>query len=87
MNRGCVPVLWVALAIFVVVMLRIIPGPPYAAASPRERVVTRIVRPTPEPRTIVRYESPCKHAVLRVQQTMLVWTCPDGSAYTTRYDK
>jgi len=87
MNRGCVPVLWVALAIFVFAMLRIIPGLPYATAAPRERILTRIVRPTPEPNTIIRWESPCKGAVLHLQPRLFVWVCPNGEAYSARYDR
>jgi len=62
-------------------------GPSAATAAPHERVVTRTIRPTPEPNTIIRWESPCKGAVLHLQPRLIVWTCPGGDAYSARYDK
>lgn len=76
-----------AVALLVGLVTHNAPDAPAKASVPRERIVTRIIRPTPEPRTIVRYESPCKGAVLHLQPRLFVWVCPDGTAYSARYDR
>lgn len=43
---------------------------------------TVVVRVTPSPYTMVRYEKPCAGAHAEATMARIVWTCADGDAFS-----
>jgi len=65
---------------------------PFFAGAAVERAVTPrpaiakprvvVVRATPSPYTMMRYEKPCAGAHVEATMARIVWTCADGDAFS-----